>query len=165
MSKEGTCACEAFAIGDLGPIADDEPLGRLIFSPEHIGQNGKVKVGAFPLSHIREKGLSLVRITKVSPELLHQFASALSQLGTATRTPAGYVAFETHVAREISLDDGFRAVCVWEDPTPETDKVPRNPAHANLVANRTINPEDALEIRTKLLFAENGRDLVVANSN
>lgn len=146
------CSCEEVAHGSLGAIDDGEPISRLVFSPDHIrSADSTLKPGAFPLSHIREKGLSLVRNDKISNEDLAAFANAMAK-STPARTWHGYFKFQTACAREMTDRNGLRSVCVFDDPTSASATLPANPAHAILIsADGKMSEADAKEIRSELL--------------
>ena len=146
------CSCESVARGPCGLIANSEVIARLIFFPDHIRTSDKsVKPGAFPLSHIREKGLSLVRPCKLSVVELERFAKAVASKMRDGEW-YGQIQFAAILPRSLIDDDGNRSVCVFEDPTDEDNDVPQNPAHALLVsASHPMSEEDAKEVRAALV--------------
>lgn len=147
------CSCEAVARGPCGLIGNTEGVARLIFFPDHIRKSdNSVKPGAFPLSHITEKGLSLVRPSKLSDPELHVFAKAVAAQ-TSDRKWYGQIEFATSVPRSLFDSDGNRSVCVFEDPTDADDDIPQNPAHALLIStSHPMAEEDAKEVRAALVI-------------
>jgi hypothetical protein len=147
------CSCEGVARGPCGLIASDEVLARLLFFPDHIRKSDQsVKPGAFPLSHIQEKGLSLVRPNKLSVKELEIFAKAVA-CSKGDRKWHGQIEFVTGVPRSLTDDDGNRSVCVFEDPTNEECGVPANPAHTLLISARhPMTEADAKEVRAALVI-------------
>jgi hypothetical protein len=148
------CSCEAIARGPCGLIADSEAISRLIFFPDHIRASDKsIKPGAFPLSHIREKGLSLVRPNKLIEEELEAFAKAVASQAS-NRKWYGQIEFVTDVPRSLVDESGNRSVCVFEDPTKQENNIPANPAHVLLVAaSHSMTEEDAKEVRALLVIS------------
>jgi hypothetical protein len=146
------CSCEAIARGPCGLITNDEVIARLVFSPDHIRASDKsVKPGAFPLSHIKEKGLSLVRPKQMSAKALKTFAKAVAGI-TEDREWYGQFEFVAGLPRSLTDDDGNRSVCVFEDPTEKDGRVPENPAHTLLIsAIHPMTEADAKEVRAALV--------------
>lgn len=145
------CSCETVSRNEHGTIQDEETLGRLVFSPQHISAKGLIKPGLFNLTDIKIKGLSLVRTGKISPIDLVSFASAVAGM-LPGRSLLGYAEFLTSAARELVDDDGNRTACVFDDPTNEDGPIPANPAHALLISSVDgIDDADAMEIRAHLL--------------
>jgi hypothetical protein len=146
------CSCEAIARGPCGLIANSEAIARLIFSPDHIRTSDQsIKPGAFPLSHIREKGLSLVRPGELTKKGLTAFAKAVAAKMDNGKWH-GQIEFVADLPRSLTDEEGIRTVCVFEDPTDEEDGIPANPAHALLVsASHPMTEEDAKEVRAALV--------------
>lgn len=145
------CSCEAVSRSKHGTIGNEETLGRLVFSPQHISAKGKIKPGLFNLTDIKIRGLSLVRTGKINPTDLAFFASAVAGM-LPGRSLLGHAEFLASVARELVDDGGKRTTCVFDDPTAKDGSIPANPAHALLIsAIDGIDDEDAMEIRAHLL--------------
>ena len=159
MSRSGFCQCEAHPIGQIGPITNEEVVSRIIFARQHIGKGGRVLPAVFPLSHIKNVGLSLVRTEKISLSDLERFASTVAQL-KSDRTWHGLISFPAQVARDQQIA-GVRSVCLWEDPTPVDGTVPANDAHASLVANQEISDAEAMEIRARIWLTNGGVNALV----
>lgn len=146
------CTCELICRTALGVIENEETVGRLIFSPDHLQKkdNG-VKPGAFPVSHIQSLGLSLARLDKMSATELGGFANAVATQKQG-RTWVGTYNFCVSSARAIVDAQDDRLVCLFDDPTPAENSVPANPAHALLVASCAGMSElDAKEVRSILV--------------
>lgn len=146
------CTCEECARSELGTIKDEETVGRLIFSPDHVRKSDKtIKPGAFPLSHIQHKGLSLVRTDTIPPNELRTFADAVAAHQTG-RQWHGVVAFPTKTVRSLTSPENHRLICLFDDPTPSENNIPANAAHALLVAAQDgMSDPDAKEIRAAIL--------------
>ena len=129
----------------------DELLGRLLYFPDHVRSDLTPKPGAFPISHIKEKGLSLVRVNRLDQKAFVAFACALANQST-DRTWYGHVEFGANVARAIKDEDGCRMICLFEDPTDDCANIPENPAHATLIsASHPMSEADAKEVRAELV--------------
>ncbi len=145
------CSCEDIAHGPCGLIEQDERLGRLLYFPDHVRSDFTPKPGAFPISHIKDKGLSLVRVNRLDDKAFVAFASALANQ-SADRTWFGHVEFGVNVARAMTDEDGIRMVCLFEDPTGQHTNIPENPAHATLIsASHPMSEADAKEVRAELV--------------
>lgn len=73
------CSCENVAHGALGLIEKEELVSRVVCDPRHISKkDGSIKPGVFPPSHIKEKGLSLMRPRYLSDEELKMHADAIA---------------------------------------------------------------------------------------
>ncbi len=145
------CTCEAVSRGEHGIIADEELLGRIIFSPQHINAKGAIKPGLFNLTDIKTRGLSLVRVNKIESGELKVFAEAVAGM-IPNRSLQGYANFLTSVPRNLFDDEGGRRACVFDDPVEADGPIPENPAHALLIsAINGISEADAMEIRAHLM--------------
>ncbi len=145
------CTCEECARGELGTISDAETVGRLIFNPDHLSKDKSVKQGAFPLSHIQAKGLSLVRTDKIADDDLRKFAEAVARQKPG-RAWHGVTIFSSQTVRDLRTSEGKRLVCLFDDPTPEEGEIPENPAHALAVAAQAdMSEPDAREVRAAIM--------------
>ena len=146
------CSCEAIARGRCGLISNDEAIARLIFSPVHVRKSDQsIKPGAFPLSHIREKGLSLVRTSKIAVAELDAFAKALAA-NMQDGKWHGLFEFSADIPRSIIDHEGNRSICLFEDPTDSNGAIPENAAHTLLISfSHPMAEEDAKEIRAALV--------------
>ena len=133
------CSCEHVSHGEFGPVADDEELARVIMSPAHFNKNGDLKPGAFPLSHIRQSGLSLLRTNKMSKTDIIRIAHAIAPANQAPHSLAIAVAGEV---RSIELIEGEQALCVLDDPVLDSPPYPDNPAHAIAISSSNRTSEE-----------------------
>lgn len=153
------CSCEVEARGPHGPVADSEPLYRAAFSPKHIDKNGRLKPSVFPLSHIANKGLSLVRTQKVEDSSLAEFCNALSAMQEGRQWCGGFQ-FTCSILRTIRDEDG-RLICIFDDPTEAKNGVPANDAHAIAVSHDgAMSDEEAMEVRATII--ENAEQILLA---
>jgi hypothetical protein len=149
------CTCEECARSELGTISDEETVGRLIFNPEHLSKKDQsVKPGAFPLTHIQHKGLSLVRAEKISDQDLKRFATAVASQKQG-RTWHGLAMFPSKAVRERTSANGDRIVCLFDDPTEADGEIPENKAHAlAIAAQEGMSEDDAREVRAAIMKAK-----------
>ncbi|QCL96067.1 hypothetical protein [Agrobacterium tumefaciens] len=146
------CTCEEVAHGALGKVANDEKLARVIMSPTHFKKNGELKPGAFPLSHIRQSGLSLFRTDRMTKEDIVRIAGAIAPPNQTPHSLAIAVAADI---RSIELVEGEQALCVLDDPVLNSPPFPDNPAHAIAISSTDRTSEDCdpevLELQEALL--------------
>ncbi len=120
-------------------MADDEELARVIMSPAHFNKSGGLKPGAFPLSHIRQSGLSLLRTNKMSKTDIIRIAHDIAPTGQAPHSLAIALAGEV---RSIELPEGAQALCVLDDPVLNNPPYPDNPAHAIALSSTDRTSEE-----------------------
>lgn len=145
------CSCENVAHGDLGLIEPEEMVSRVVCDPRHISKkDGSIKPGVFPPSHIKEKGLSLMRRKFLSDGELKMHADAIAS-HSEKDTAVGVIEGEAKIIRALEEADRTRSVCLFDDPVKDDPIIPDNPAHALLIAAREMGDDDIAEIRTRLL--------------
>ena len=142
------CSCEDVSHGNLGVVGDTERLARLL-TDKHFNKSNTLKPSAFPISHIREAGLSLVRVDKVDSHELEAIAEDIRRLSGAVVNKGALLGSAAAIKKLYYQDT--RAMCVKDDPVLNDAKARDNPAHAISVATRRISEEDAKEIREQLL--------------
>jgi len=147
------CSCECVSVGDLGVIAADEVVARILFNPQHIKADGTVRSGLFSPKDIREKGVSLVRPKHLTPEALKAQADAVAENYHKPRTAEGVIECEARKVRAILDDDGERLLCLFDDPVEAKAGLPENPAHATAIGARKITDADIPQIKTLLTLA------------
>lgn len=145
------CSCETVAHGDLGLIEPGELISRVVCDPRHISKkDGSIKPGVFPPSHIKDKGLSLMRRNHLSDDELRMHADAIAS-HSEKDIAVGVIEGEAQIIRTLEDVDGTRSVCLFDDPVKDDSVVPDNPAHALLIAAKEMGDDDIAEIRTRLL--------------
>lgn len=144
-----TCSCESESHSELGPVADHERVGRLVTSPRHRKGNGQLRPGVFPLSHIRESGLSLMRVDKMTEELITKVSTAIACLSEG-QTPEGLLVRLAADVRKIKDKNNIRGVCLVDDPVFGEEGVPDNPAHAIAITALPRSDEEAVAIQQEL---------------
>jgi hypothetical protein len=102
-----------------GLIREHEELARIIYHREQMDyETGELKPGAFPISDLEARGLSLVRMQHIAAEELQrrgeQFAArreenSLQGIGVAT----------AQQVRSLRDGDGNQALCVIDDGKPD----------------------------------------------
>jgi hypothetical protein len=143
------CSCEDVSHSDYGVVADDEPLIRVL-TDRHFNKSGKLRPAAFPISDVRDRGLSLVRSRYVDHPELSAIASNIVDLSNAAEARGALVGRAGDVRAESDVQ-GLRALCVKDDPVPADDRVRANPAHAITMATSSLPDEDVQELRDRLL--------------
>lgn len=146
------CACESQSRGEIGPVGNDERVGRVVTHPFHFTKKGELKPGVFPPSHIAGNGggLSLLRVDKLNTAELNTIASAIA--GTKEDAQLrGLLLGQVARLREIVDDEGIRSLCVIDDPIAGDDKMPDNPAHAVAVRSGEQDASEVERIRIELL--------------
>lgn len=147
----GRCACERLALpsSPYGTVKDNERLGRVVCNPRHIAADGTVKQSCFGETDVRERGLSLFRLDYMSMKFVERQACAICDTLPSNRVEAVAVADAGRV-RSLLDSTGKRALCVVDDPTEASEKVPANDAHAIAFAAAPLDSADLLMIRTEL---------------
>lgn len=124
----GPCPCEGHGHGDLGPVAGEESLARVVVSPQHISKkDGSIKPGLFAPSHINESGLSLMRRDHMN------FEKFTEQVAAVTKKAGVAIGIRTAKASDLRAEvnaAGERDLCVHDDPIMGDEHLPDNPAHA-----------------------------------
>lgn len=139
------------ARGELGPVDDDEDIARVVLSPAHIRKSdGKIKPGVFPPSHIKERGLSLLRITRMADAEVERQANAIAG-NLPGNQPVGLLVCVASRVRALNDDDDRRALCLFDDPVKDDPDLPDNPAHACAVRSADQNELAVRKMRGQLL--------------
>lgn len=126
-----------------GPVSNSEKLTRFVFSPVHVGKNGKIKASVF--SHAFSVGCSVQRESTASDSELTQFVRNY-QARQPDHSWHGVLTGDCALLREYSLENsGQRAFCIYD--TAEKD----NPAHGEIHQSEYVVDEaDLVELRAKL---------------
>lgn len=161
MDETQICPCEHVAHGELGKVADEERIARVVVSPNHFKKDKTtLKPSVFPQSHIRESGLSLLRVDKMSTESIELISNAIA--GTMdNQKVSGFALFSTGRVRKLKDDAGRRMLCVADDPIEADDNMPANPAHAIAISAFERNDDEILEIQSELYELINGTVLTL----
>lgn len=149
---EALCSCECVSHGELGPVTDQEHLARVVVHPTHFRKDGSIKPGLFPLKHIRESGLSLMRADKMDEAESTKQAMAVCSEG---KKVSGVRLCRTGDLRAI-VGQGGRSLCVKDDPVKNHEGLPDNPAHAVSIRSQNQDDPEVLRIQGELtdLFGE-----------
>ena len=147
----GRCVCERLALpsSPYGAVLDGERLGRVVCNPRHIAKDGSVKPSCFGETDVRQRGLSLFRLDYMSPDFVDSQACAVCETVEGERLQGVAIA-DAACVRSLTDSRGLRAVCIVDDPTEASEKVPANDAHAIAFAAAPMSSEDLLMIRTEL---------------
>lgn len=150
MGDAQYCACEAESHGDLGPVEDPERLARVVTSPNHFRKDGGLKPGAFPLSHIKTSGLSLMRVDRMVETVITEISHTIAAQKEG-ESPKGLLIRTASELRALKDDVDDRLLCVVDDPVLNSPPYPDNPAHAIAVSAKERSHEEILEIQLALL--------------
>lgn len=143
------CSCETIAHGDLGLISDEERLLRVL-TDRHFNAKGKLKPNAFPLTDIKERGLSLVRLDHISSEKLAAVVQNIVDLSKAVE-PRGALVSAGWIIRDEKFADGGRSLCLKDDPVEPDGAVIENLAHAITMATKKLDDVGLQALRDRLL--------------
>lgn len=157
MAGDVICAGECRDIGEFGRVENRERVGRLVTSPNHFRKDGSLKPGAFPISHIRASGVSLLRVDKMSEARVTEVCEAIASLKEG-ETPSGVLLRLVADVRSIKDDHGDQALCVLDDPVRNMPPAPDNEAHAIALSSKDRADEDILEIQSELLSLFDGTE-------
>lgn len=148
---ESLCSCEQLSHGKDGsePVDNPERLARVVTYPNHFLRDGSVKPGVFPPKHIRESGLSLMRVDKMDEAELTKQAHAVAMCKPG-ETVSGVLLGETGRIREV-LGGSRRSLCVKDDPVMDNERLPDNPAHAIAIRSLDQDEPEILRIRGELV--------------
>lgn len=142
------CSCETCSHGNLGPVDGGERLARIL-SPLHFNKMGRLKPSAFAVSHLKEVGLSLVRVDRIDANEMIAIAQDVLKSSGQDALKGALVGAAQDI-RDTLLPDGARALCVKDDPVLDVEGIRDNPAHAISVATRKLADEDVMEIRSQI---------------
>jgi len=141
------CSCEGVAHGELGAVLDDERVVRIVTSPRHV-KNGRLKPGAFPLSHIEKSGLSVVRREHLTDDQLKVLAAEIAGRSDA-EVPYGTLIGSAAQIRSVINTEGERSLCLFDDPVVNDGTLSDNPAHALVIKSGCS--DDTLRLQGQLL--------------
>jgi hypothetical protein len=148
------CSCEEVSHGELGPVADDERLARVVTHPNHFRKDGSFKPGMFAISDIKgnkkDGGLSLMRADHMNEAELTRQAEAVAgcKVGETIR---GIRICKARELRSVADSGGARSLCVKDDPVRDDLVLPDNPAHALSVGSLSHDDPEALRIQGVLV--------------
>lgn len=147
MVDDALCSCENEAHGDLGPVANEETVARVIVSPNHFRKGGNaLKPSAFPLSHIAVSGLSLLRTDCMDGEQAHELSRAIAGQ-MLNQTAVGLAKLHTSELRGLRDDGDVRMLCIVDDPVAESESMPENPGHAFAITSISRSDPEILAIQ------------------
>jgi hypothetical protein len=132
----------------FGEVVDGERLARIVTSPNHVGKHG-IKASAIPNGHLRNSGLSLTRLGHLDKSTFDEIANAIS--ATLNGEAAGVICATSDDLRNFRDESDSAVLCVFDDATKATEKIPENQAHAIAIAGRTLSDEEIIEIKTELM--------------
>lgn len=142
ISASPRCACERFQVSphSPGPVKAEETITRFVFSEMHTTRQGKLKPNFF--SHVEKEGCSSQRDELATDEELAALVKHyMDKPGT---TWIGSVSVRAKMIRDLCLQTGDRAVCIYDTGQPN------NAAHVELYQARKIEEADGPEVRNLL---------------
>lgn len=145
---DGCCEQESVSTYSTGRVEDTEHIFRLIFSPIHIEEDGRVKAAAF--SDVEDKGLSCDRSPTSQPDAtIH--ARGLEQVATHNQNnlakPRQYLGVVNALCKDIralQYDDGDKAFAIYD-----TAKA-TNPLHVDVFQTITKSQSERKLLRKRL---------------
>ena len=159
---ESVCECEAVSHSEFGPVVHEESVGRVVRNPMHLNKSGDIKIGLFPSSHIRQTGLSLLRLDHTTPEEALVLGEKIAN--TNDNSLEGLAIAKAETLRDITVGR-IQALCVVDTPLPENGDLPAISFHADALQSIEHPPEDIEEIRNKLLIAFRKNELMRPEEN
>ncbi|MFG6549431.1 hypothetical protein ACGYLV_10255 [Sulfitobacter sp. M21595] len=137
----------------MGLVEPHEVVARILFNPQHIKADGTVRSGLFSPKDIREKGVSLVRSERISPQELKAQAEAIAENYHKPRTAEGVIECKAEQIRDLVDEEGSRLFCLFDDPVVGQNGLPDNPAHATAIASNVLSDADIAQIKTLLTLS------------
>jgi hypothetical protein len=128
--------CELESVSDLSPaiVSDGEVLARMIFSPHHVDEDGKIK--SFAFKDVENKGMSVDRVFYARDPEIHSRGLAKRDKGNTDRKPGmdpleyhGYITGPAGSCRAIHADNGQRVFYIFNTGLPNHD------CHADVFLN------------------------------
>ena len=144
------CSCEMVGHGKLGTVLDSEQLARVITSPNHVRKDGSLKPGAFPPTHIKRSGVSVVRTAHVTVKQMVVIADAIAG-NKAGEKLSGIAVCKASAIRSIRNDNEERSLCLFDDPVEGKETLPDNPAHAIIIGSNDFDHAEILRLQGELL--------------
>jgi hypothetical protein len=118
------CDCELHSQSEHepnpGPVGDPEVLIRLIYTPEHVNEDGTLKNSAIPKQDLERldlqkpapRGFSLIRSGHISQEEIDQRARDKHESDPVARAEVWAYNVITQELRELLGPDGQRGLCI-----------------------------------------------------
>ncbi len=127
---------ESGETGSASHVGNSEPLLRLLWA-EHDIRDGKVLPEAIPTSDLRgpDRGFSVDRAYLARREIMEalvEYQRPRAQKPGDRQTPYLSRIASAKVVRELTDSNDERPFLVDPSPTPATDRLPANPAHAEI---------------------------------
>jgi hypothetical protein len=115
------CTAERVQQSDHSPglIKDDEDLAKIIYHRDQIDfETGELKPGAFSMTDLMTRGLSLVRLRHITVEELQRRGEEFAARRDENRLQGVGVASAGQV-RSLRGAEGRQALCVIDDGKPD----------------------------------------------
>ena len=140
------CSCETVGSGQLGPVADEERIVRVVLNPRHLTKKGELKPSLFPLSHLKS-GLSLMRADHLDQGSMQVHADHIGST-MESQTAKGVVLCLAHEIRaDTHPEHNGRSMCLIDDPIIASESEPENPAHALAVTSLVEEETELLRLQ------------------
>jgi hypothetical protein len=135
--------CSGFSPGIVG---DDEELLRILFNPEHIGEEQEVLPTAVSLEDLSDNGLSVYRKRYFDIDIVRANIDKQMSRKPEARLGCGISILTCSIIRGFE-DDGQRCFIVIDDASE------KNVAHASIYSAFSKNSRSQLmKLRSKLLL-------------
>ncbi|WP_124253834.1 hypothetical protein [Cereibacter sphaeroides] len=132
-------------------------VARIVSNPVHIGKKG-VKASVIPNAHLREKGLSLVRLGILVKDEFEAIARAISaSIPPGDNGFAGVISANAADIRGLLDYQKLPAICLFDDPVPSDGDIPANAAHATALAAESYPEDEIVRIKSELMSSVFGR--------
>lgn len=143
-AADDLCFEEGESHGDLGPVADSEPLARVV-QKKHIKEGNKVSPGAFRGKELVD-GVSMLRTSRMTREDLEKQTEVV--IKSSGGELGGVMVCEAAVKLRALPDlNDKRLFCVIDDPIKNDPKLPDSPAHAIARLADPKNGGDETEVK------------------
>ena len=98
-----------------GVVENEEDIARIVIAPEHIdAATRELKPGAFRIQHLKDRGLSLVRMQHADQQSVESRAAALAERRIGTTVEGLGVTLANNI-RSLRDDEERQALCVLDD--------------------------------------------------
>lgn len=143
------CTCEEYEYSEFGRVEGTERLFRVV-TDRHFKKNGGLKPSAFPLTDVKERGLSLVRGDLIDRAEFTAITADIVKLSNADEARGAMVGAGASIREKLDTE-GNRILCLKDDPVRGEDGVRDNEAHAITMATKPLDMPDVQELRDWML--------------
>tara|TARA_R110000868_G_C10919814_1_gene765588 strand:- start:69 stop:578 length:510 start_codon:yes stop_codon:yes gene_type:complete len=145
--SDDVCPCERESHSDLGPIADDERIARIVRSI-HLNKKGALKINLFSEKDLTQQGGSFNRLNHEDGD--SAVARAKKTLEQSNHQYHGLAISTAENVRKLHIDDK-RAACVVDSEIKDMPPYDDNPFHGDIWGVDGLPAEDIEQLRNELL--------------